>query len=149
MILKALALDPATHTGWAISNEIYGVWNLSILKDESDGMRIIRFRAKLKEICEKEYINVIAFERPAGRFARAIITQSELISQIKSYSIEHNIQYRAYSASEIKKFATGKGNANKDMMIKAAKEQLKYKGNNSDEADALWILNLLKEQILK
>ena len=41
----------------------------------------------------------------------------------------------------IKKHATGKGNASKQMMIEAARNKLGYKGNDDNEADALWILD--------
>ena len=41
---------------------------------------------------------------------------------------------------KVKKFACGNGNANKDMMLAAAKKRLGYGRNSHDEADALWIL---------
>ena len=41
----------------------------------------------------------------------------------------------------IKKHATGKGNASKEMMIEAARKKLGYKDDDDNEADALWILD--------
>lgn len=143
-----LALDQATHTGWALNTGMSGVWDLSVKKDESDGMRLIRFRAKVTEIIETMKVKMIVFERPAGQNARSIITSAELQGQIKTICKDYGIDHRAYSASEIKKFATGKGNAGKPMMIAAAQEKLGYKGEDDNEADALWILELAKNDYL-
>lgn len=141
---KILALDPATHCGWAISRELYGVWNLTPKRDESIGMRLIRLRSKLREIIESEKINVIVFERPGGQFKGAIIVQSEIQGIIKMVCEDYHIQHKAYSSQEIKKFATGKGNVGKPAMIAAAKERLGYPEEKKDdnEVDALWLLEL-------
>jgi Holliday junction resolvasome RuvABC endonuclease subunit len=142
-----LALDVATNCGWATENGS-GCWNLGIKRDESSGMRLLRFRSKLKEIIELEKINVVVFERSAGRHQNAVITQSELHGVLKIFCEDNMIPHRAFSASEIKKHATGKGNAGKPAMIKAAKDKLGYKGNDDNEADALWIYNLAKQELL-
>jgi Holliday junction resolvasome RuvABC endonuclease subunit len=145
-ILRILALDPATHCGYAISRALYGVWDLTPKRDESIGMRLIRLRAKLIEVISLERINLVVFERPGGRHVAAVIVQSELQGQIKVICEDHKIEYRAYSSQEIKKFATGKGNCGKPAMIQAAKDKLGYQGNNDNEADALWILELAKSE---
>lgn len=142
--LRILALDPATHCGYAINRDLYGVWNLSSKRDESVGMRLIRLRAKLHEVIECEHINLVVFERPGGRFKAAIIVQSEIQGQIKTVCEDLKVEYRAYSSTEIKKFATGKGNVGKPLMIKAAQEKLGYPGKDDNEADALWLLELAK-----
>lgn len=147
--MNFVAIDPATHTGWATNNpEVHGTWDLRVKRDESDGMRVLRFKSKFQELCRIAKPDVVGFERPAGRNARGIITQSELIGIIKSFCIENHIEYRAYSSTELKKFATGKGNSGKDLMIQAAREKLSYSGDNDNEADALWILELLKHDLL-
>jgi len=139
-----LAIDPATLTGWAISKEIYGTWNLRTRADESWGMKLIRFKSKFMEILNSYEIKVVAYERPAGRNTHSIITQSKIIGIIESVCEEHNIEYVAYSASEVKKFATGKGNSGKPLMISTAKEKYGYQGADDNEADALHILHLAK-----
>lgn len=142
-----LAIDPATNCGWAVNDYLCGVWDLKPKRDESMGMRLIRLRAKLKEVCEAENVSIIVFERPGGRNVSAIITQSELQGVIKVFCEETNIPYKAYSSTEIKKFATGKGNSNKTEMIKQAKSKLNYKGDNDNEADALWLLHLARKDL--
>lgn len=141
--MNILSLDVATHCGWA-TKTASGVWDFSIKRDESSGMRLIRFKAKLREIIELESINLVTFERTAGFHKNALIVQAELHGVLKLYLEENNIDYRAFSASEIKKHATGKGNAGKPVMIKAAQDKLGYLGCDDNETDALWILDLTK-----
>ena len=145
-----LALDLATITGWCC--ELNGVqavghWNLTPTRDESKDMRIIRFIAKLREILDATEIKLIAFERPAGRHAGAIIVQSELQGIMKSECLARGIAFNGYSSKEIKKFATGKGNAGKPAMIAAAKARWDYTGNDDNEADALAIWHLACEDL--
>jgi Holliday junction resolvasome RuvABC endonuclease subunit len=136
-----LALDVATHCGWKTTTAS-GVWNLTPKRDESSGMRLIRFKSKLAEICQLEKINLVVFERSAGFHMNAVIVQSELHGVLKLYLEESRIEYKAYSATEIKKFATGKGNANKDKMVEAARTQFGYTGFDDNEADAICMYHL-------
>lgn len=136
-----LALDVATHCGWA-TKTASGVWDFTVKRDESSGMRLIRFKAKLIEIIKLEQINLVTFERTAGFHKSALIIQAEIHGCLKTYLEECSIEYRAFSAGEIKKHATGKGNAGKPLMIKAAQDKLGYLGNDDNEADALWIYQL-------
>jgi Holliday junction resolvasome RuvABC endonuclease subunit len=110
------------------------------------GMKLIRLRSKLDELHQAENINVVVYERPAGRHANSIIHQSKLIAIIEEWCEINNIEYRAYSAPEIKKFATGKGNAGKPMMIQSAQEKYNCADLTDNEADALHLLHLAKEE---
>ena len=143
--LSILSIDPASLLGWAISIELYGTWDLKTRKDESMGMKLIRLEAKLNELSLLHPFSILVYERPAGRHKNPIIHQSKLIAVIEKWCEENTVEYRAYSASEIKKFATGKGNVGKPAMIKAAQEKLGYTGTDDNEADALWLLMLAKE----
>lgn len=145
--MKILAIDQASRLGWAISAEVYGTWDLTTRKDESIGMKLVRLRAKLDEICRLEGITLIVYERVAGMHTSAVIHSAKLVATIEMYCTDNNIDYASYSASEIKKFATGKGNAKKDAMIQAAKEKYGYTGNDDNEADALHILHLAKQNL--
>jgi len=147
-VLKILALDVATHCGWAISHDIYGVWDLSPKRDEGGGMRLIRFRSKMMEVIQSEYINLVVFERPGGRHVGAVIVQSELQGQVKTVCEDLQLPYRGYSSQEIKKYATGKGNCGKSLMISTAQEKLGYQGDDDNEADALWLLELAQYDYL-
>ncbi len=146
--MNILALDPATHCGWALYHNgnltASGTWDLSIRRDESGGMRLVRLRGKLMEVMQG--IDLVVFEsaRNAGpRMQGALVVQSELQGVIKLFCECEHRQYRGYSPTEIKRFATGKGNAKKPDMIEAAKRLWPMENVVSDDqADALCLLSL-------
>ena len=145
--MKILSLDIASTTGWAMDTQIYGTWDFKTKKDESMGMKLIRFKSKLKEVHSLDPLDIIIYERPAGKHANSIIHQAKLIAILEQFCEENNIEYRAFSASEIKKFATGKGNANKQAMIDTAKSKYGYTGNDDNEADAIHMWKLFKKEL--
>jgi Holliday junction resolvasome RuvABC endonuclease subunit len=136
--INILAIDQASNAGWCTKNG-YGVWDFNTRRDESSGMKMLRFRSKLVEVCKLEEINLIVYERVAGQHKNSIIHAAKMVAMIETFCEENNINYKAVSASEIKKFATGKGNANKDKMIESARVQYGYDGNDDNEADAIHI----------
>lgn len=145
--MKVLSLDIASLTGWALDTQVYGTWDFKTLKDESMGMKLIRFKAKLTEVHSLEPLDIIIYERPAGQHANSIIHQAKLIGVMEEFCEKNSIDYRAYSASEIKKFATGKGNANKQDMIDAAKKKYGYTGSDDNEADAIHMRELFRQEM--
>jgi Holliday junction resolvasome RuvABC endonuclease subunit len=147
-IEKILALDPATHCGWAHSSAGGGTWDFKVRRDESVAMRLHRLYAAINSLWKMHGVQLIAYE--AARHAApgmqgALVVQAEMQGVIKLWCEERQIPYVGYGPSEIKKFATGKGNAPKDQMILAAQAkwpQLKIVDDN--HADALWILEYAK-----
>lgn len=134
----------ATKTGWA-NADYSGIANFALKRDESSGMRLIKFRNFLTTAIEDEEINLVVFERTAGRFKSALIVQAELHGIMKGVCEDLGTNYLAYSATEIKKHATGKGNASKDMMVLAAREKWPSAIIIDDNhADALWLYDLAK-----
>lgn len=144
--MKVLSLDIASTTGWALDTDTYGTWDFKTRKDESMGMKLIRFKAKLKEIHDLESLDIIIYERPAGRHASSVIHQAKLIAVLEKFCEENSIEYKAYSAKEIKSFATGNGNASKESMIKAAVSKYGYDGNDDNEADAIHMRELFRKE---
>ena len=145
MANNILALDIATKTGWRTKTSS-GVWDLKPNRGESEGMRVVRFKSKVKELILLENINLVAYERPAGMHKSSIMVASEMVGVLKDLCIEMNVELSCYSASEIKKFATGKGNARKELMIDyAIKKGFNPKDDN--EADAIHLYNLVVSDI--
>ncbi|HMV16130.1 MAG TPA: hypothetical protein PJ987_12230 [Bacteroidia bacterium] len=145
MANNILALDIATKTGWRTKTSS-GVWDLKPNRGESEGMRVVRFKSKVKELILLENINLVAYERPAGMHKSSIMVASEMVGVLKDLCIEMNVELSCYSASEIKKFATGKGNASKELMIAdAIKKGFNPKDDN--EADAIHLYNLVVSDI--
>lgn len=150
--MRILALDPATECGWAYlqigGTVASGTWDLSTRRDESGGMKLLRFESKLREVVGYG-IDLIVFEAArhgAPKMAGALVHQAELQAIIKRLGEEVKISYRGYSPAEIKKFATGKGNAGKPDVCAAVRARFGYAGNNYNEADALALLHLAKAE---
>ena len=142
---KILSLDIATKTGWRTATAS-GVWNLKPNRGESEGMRVVRFKSKVKEIIALEGINLVSYERPAGMHKSSIMVASQMVGVLLDLCIELNVDVACYSANEIKKFATGKGNAGKPLMIQAAID-LGFNPKDDNEADAIHLYNLTAKDI--
>ena len=142
--LRILSLDPGTLCGYAHTAGPSGTWDLSVKKDESSGMRLIRLRKSLADIHEKHGIDLLVFE--AGRsskFGRAINIAGQLQGTIEVWCIDNNVEYRGYSPKELKKFACNNGNASKEAMVAAAEKKYpKLKIVDDNHADALHLLDL-------
>ena len=141
MTENILALDVATKTGYC-TNKSSGTWDFKLKRDESSGMRLLKFKKAVEAICKSENITLIAFERTAGFHKAALITQAELHGALKLFCEENGINYVSYSASEIKLFATGKGNAGKPQMIEACKKRWKPNPIDDNESDAIALYHL-------
>lgn len=140
-----LALDVATNTGFC-THTASGSWNLTPKKDESKGMRLIKFKSKLKEICQLEEIRIIVFEGVASYGKYPNFVASEMQGVLKLFCEESEIEYRSYPPASVKKWATGKGNAGKDLMVEAAKK-FNPSVDDEDEADAIIIYHLAFEDL--
>jgi len=156
-MMNILALDLATKTGWACPGSghrgavLGGVWNCSVRRDESNGMRLIRLRGKLNWILEAiRPVDLVVFEgarHAAPHMQGALTVTAELVSVVKVWCHDNGLEYRAYSPSEIKRHATGKGNCGKDAMTASAKAkwpQMEIIDDN--HADALWLLDLAQAE---
>ena len=145
--LKILAIDPATMLGWAISRTLHGVENFKPKSGESAGFKLIKFKAFLQKLLDTEKPDLVVYERPGGRFKNDIMSHAKFVAIIEVACIENEIEYRAYSPAEIKLHATGKGNAGKPAMIKAAIHEWKINVTDDNEADALCLLSLAKKDL--
>ena len=146
-----LAIDPATKCGWAHSSGASGTWDLSIRRDESSGMRLMRLEAKLIEIAAGIGFKTLVFEAArhgASKMQGALVVQAELQGVLKLFCEQRLMHYRGYSPTELKKFATGKGNAGKQQVLAAAQARWPEKKVIDDnEADALWLLALAERDL--
>lgn len=145
--MNILALDLAKKTGWAHSNGSSGVWRLDAGEENSTGLRLIRLTKLLHEAYNEHGIDWVAYEQAwYGRPSKATILWIELQGVMKLFCEAKGINYKGYVPSEIKKHATGSGNAKKIDMIEWAEFKFKIEVQDDNEADALWILDLFKTQ---
>ncbi len=140
-----LSLDLGTTTGWAISPDgilMSGTWNLKPSRYEGGGMRFLRFTGFLKALHERSAITKVVYEevrRHAGTDAAHVY--GGLQGALTSWAESEGIPYEAIPVGTIKKFWTGKGNANKEAMVnEAVRRGIMVSDHN--EADAVALLTL-------
>lgn len=149
--MNILALDIATRTGWAAktvnSPRLYGGYrDFPVNRGESPGIRFLRFRACLAELLKlMGKINLIVFEQEHHRGGASTAVALGLQAEMLAFAAEHNIETMPVHSSTLKKWATGKGNADKANMIEAARA---YCPDVSDDnhADAILLLEYARKQ---
>ena len=149
-----LALDQATTTGWAVTNENggilgSGVWHLADRNrtGESRGMRYVRFEAFLKKAIEQWKPDLIVHEQTLLRGGAATEIANGLKAFVLKVASVYGIEVSCVHTSELKHWATGDGRADKDAMVRAAEGfrlfQWQGSGNHplidDNEADATLI----------
>jgi hypothetical protein len=155
--MRILALDPATHTGWATNafgkEVLSGVEDFSLQRGDSNGMRFIYFRRWLssiasdKDLKPEPTIDLIIYEIPYHRGGRDADVLLGLISHLKAFCAEIGIEYTPVPPSTLKKSATGSGRASKQDMVEAAKKRWNKPDITDDnEADALMLLSYALEK---
>jgi Holliday junction resolvasome RuvABC endonuclease subunit len=147
-----LALDLGTNTGFALEQDgategltvVSGTWVFKPGRFEGGGMRYLRFAAKLDEMHAAVGISRVAFEEVrAHKGCDAAHVYGGLMGQLTAWCEKNGIPYEGIPVGTIKKFATGKGNANKAAMIVAV-EKWGYHPEDDNEADALALLHFVK-----
>lgn len=143
-----LALDLGTSMGWAcrppVGVIVSGTVNLKGDRYEGGGARYLRFNQWLEGRIAR--IDVCYYEE----VRRHLSTDSAHIygglqATLQAYCEHRRIPYIGVPVGTIKKHATGKGNANKSAMIRAAINR----GHNpadDNEADAICLLYWAMEQ---
>ena len=144
-IPSILALDLGTTTGWAIRNDrcriLHGTAEFRPSRFEGGGMRYLRFGKWLDQTLEiTGGIDAVYFEeirRHAGTDAAHV--HGGLLATLTSWCEGHGIPYQGAPVGTIKRFATGKGNADKAAMIAAVCDR-GFEPADDNEADAIAIL---------
>lgn len=145
-----LALDLGTTTGFAIGGKghvISGIWGLKPSRYDGGGMRYVKFRAKLDELYRSSPFDMVFYEevrRHAGTDAAHVY--GGLMGHLTEWCESKKIPYAAEPVGSIKKFWTGKGNADKDMMIAEAKRR-GFSPIDDNEADALALFHMKIEEV--
>lgn len=140
-----LALDLATKTGWAHSNGTSGVQDFKPRRGDSPGMRWLEFGAWLDRLYDLAPFEVLAHEQPHYRGGKATEVLAGYVAKCQEWCADHDVEITSRHTSEIKRFATGKGNASKEEMIEAA--SLVGDVIDDNHADALWLLALIEKEL--
>jgi Holliday junction resolvasome RuvABC endonuclease subunit len=140
-----LALDLGTTTGFALRTRddhiTSGTITFKSSRFEGGGMRYLRFRHWLDEVSKLAGpIDRICFEevrRHAGTDAAHVY--AGFLATLTTWCEQANIPYQGVPVGTIKRFATGKGNADKAAVI-AAMQARGFHPADDNEADALALL---------
>jgi len=145
---NVIGIDPGTKCGWAVIYENghhkSGVWNLATKRHQGGGMRYVNFKRAFASLIGESLLLgpcVVYYEevrRHAG--TSAAHTYGGIVAMLVAVCEEDGVPYTSIPVGTVKKFATTKGNASKEMMIAAAKVRWPgFEPVDDNEADARWI----------
>jgi Holliday junction resolvasome RuvABC endonuclease subunit len=140
-----LALDLGTTTGWAMSlpdgGIVSGTVSFRPSRYDGGGMRYLRFRAWLDSIADDAPdIAAIHFEEVRRHLSTdAAHVHGGLLAMLTAWCEERSIAYQGVPVGTIKRFITGRGNADKAAVIDAVRA-CGYSPSDGNEADAIAIL---------
>lgn len=140
-----LALDLGTKTGWALLGSdgriTSGTAEFKNDRWQGGGMRFLRFKRWLTEVKQlARHLDTVFVEevrRHAG--VDAAHAYGGFLAHVTAWCEHHAIPYEAVPVGTIKRHVTGKGNANKDAVIRAV-TACGYAPADDNEADAIALL---------
>ena len=122
--MNILALDLAASTGWATSAHgriESGVQRFDLKRGESPGMRFVHFNGWLSRWAPDGYRpDLIVYEQNFRRGGAATEIAAGFSTRVKEFCARNGVEHTTVNVTTLKKFATGKGNADKDAMAEAA-----------------------------
>ena len=148
--MTVLALDLGAKTGWALHGSdraiTSGTNEFKNDRWQGGGMRFLRFKLWLTEIKQMAGGLDAVFAEEVRRHAGTDASHAYggWLAILTAWCEHHQIPYEAVPVGTIKRHATGKGNANKDAMITAARN-LGFDPVDDNEADALALLGWAME----
>lgn len=147
--MKTLALDLGTTTGWCINDEISftsGTQSFKPGRYEGGGMRFLRFKQWLTELKNTAGVDIVYYEEVRRHSSTdAAHCYGGLMATLTAWCEHHQIPYQGVPVGTIKKHMTGKGNANKQMVMDAVKAAGHDMIKDDNEADAIALMYTVKE----
>jgi len=144
--MRILAIDLGTQTGWAVSNNgliTSGSESFKQGRFEGGGMRFLKFKRWLSDIkrCTDGFDLVVFEEVRRHLGVDAAHAYGGYMAHLTAWCEHHEIPYTGIPVGTIKLAATGRGNADKQAMIDAAKA-LGHRPKDDNEADAIHMLRI-------
>lgn len=139
-----LCLDLGTTTGWALQTTegmtTSGRCEFKNDRYQGGGMRFLKFTQFLNQLHAHQPIAVVFFEEVRRHIGvDAAHAYGGFMAHLTAWCEANTIPYEGVPVGTIKKHCTGKGNANKAMMIASVKA-LGHEPADDNEADALALL---------
>lgn len=148
---RLLALDLGSKCGAAYKTETghtCETWNFSPKRAHSPGMRWLHFIKRLEEFHAMAPIGLVVYE--AVNFStttHAGHIYGGFLAHLQAFCDQRDIKYYGVEVATLKKWATGKGNAKKEVMVEAAI----YRGwapEDDNAADAALLYDYARLEIL-
>lgn len=149
--MNTLALDLGLLLGWCLTDgHVYdgGVWDLKSNRFEGGGMRYLRFRRQLRAMLKHDVGQVVYEEVRGHRGVDAAHVYGGLQAVLTEECELQEIPYESVPVGTLKKFATGKGNSNKEAMIEAAQRLWPHiEIVDDNQADAMLLARYVVERL--
>jgi Holliday junction resolvasome RuvABC endonuclease subunit len=150
-VVNILALDLGTRTGWALSENgriESGVQVCDVKRGESPGMRYVRFNRWLDEITwdrtrshDQRRVGLVVYEAAHHRGGAATEILSGMATRVLEMCARYPMEHASVHSATLKKFVTGRGNADKTQVARyAVLKQWATDGMDDNEVDALCLL---------
>jgi len=160
MTIPILALDLSSKTGWALMDRngilTSGVQVFDLKRGESKGMRFLRFRKWFKELStlgelgktfSENEPGIVAFEEPHFRGGAATELLVGFSTNVLAEAALIGAEHVGVHSGTLKKFATGKGNAGKEDVIKKVRSVYpSIEIEDDNHADALMLLSYIRTE---
>jgi len=146
-----VAFDPGTKLGWAMRGDSpdslrSGVVNCAPGRHDSPGVRFVKVKGAVESLLT--HAELVVYEdvrRHAAPYAAQIY--GGIVAIIQTCCEERGIPFMGAPVGQVKKAATGKGNAKKADMIAAVQERHGLAVEDDNEADAILILDWALGQV--
>jgi crossover junction endodeoxyribonuclease RuvC len=139
--MNIMGLDLSlTRTGYALPDGSYGV--LVPPNDVNRGMPRLRWiRNTTVAMAKLQAVDLVVIEGYAMGMGREAQNHAmgELGGVVRLGMFDAGVRYVDVAPATLKRYATGKGNANKELVLVEAVKRLGYQGSDNNEADALWL----------
>jgi hypothetical protein len=139
--MKLLALDLGTRTGWALWDGHRlesGVETFEAKRGESPGMRFLKFNRWLEVFFgELLMLDLVVYEAPHHRGGAPTEIAYGFATRIQERCALLGIEHVSVHTATLKKWTTGRGNADKAAMMEAVARRWNRRVDSDDEADAI------------
>lgn len=137
---SVLALDPANKTGFALSSGWTGTWDLTKAPN-----RLVELARLLRNELEQKPVDIIAYEDASfgGINRNTQASHNELAGIIKLIAAERGCEVISYKPSSIKSYACIPQKSPKSASITACERLLQRYPKDDNEADAIWICEMV------
>lgn len=163
--MNVFALDLGTRTGWALWDGFRlesGVQVFDVKRGESPGTRYLRFNRWLDGMVFAQATNGQGIEESVGPPRVAVIVYEQpfvmrsgaaaeitlgFATRVQEFCARHHLDHLAVNGMTLKKWTTGKGNADKKAMLDAVTRRWR-RVEDHNEADAVALLYYAQAEVV-